>query len=106
MANDLQVLAVDGKLLYTFDWTAEIPASSPLTTISSVAYSVPSAAASPAPASDVLTFFTTSNAFSSYQATIGIQNAIHGKTYQVQAAATLSNGEVVVKDITIKGFNG
>lgn len=99
--SGLQVLAVEGKLFYTFDWSDVVPAMSPLVTISSVAYTLPSNT-SP----QELTTFDTSEDFGNYLSSVGLQGAVHGKTYQVQAAATLSNGEVVVKDITVRGFNG
>ena len=101
MAADYQVLAVSGELLYTFDWTAQIPSTSPLTTISSVDYTLPSNV-SP----QELTELSTSENFTSYLSSIELGGAVHGKTYQVQAICTLSNGEKVVKGLTIKGWFG
>jgi hypothetical protein len=93
MSADLQALAVAGQLLYTFDWAAEVPAA---VTIISVAYVLPSP----------LTQFASSEDFGNKKSTIGLQGALHGETYQVRATATLSNTEQVVKNLSVRGFNG
>ena len=94
MASDLQALAKDGKLLYTFDWAAEVPAA--VTINSPVVYVIPSP----------LSQFASSEDLGNKKSTIGLQGALHGETYQVQAKATLSNTEVVVKNLTVRGING
>lgn len=101
MSADYQVLTVGAELLFTFDWTLEVPSTSPLTTISSVSYLLPSNT-SP----QELVELSTSEDFANYMSSIELGGAVHGKTYQVRATCTLSNGEVIVKNLTIKGLNG
>jgi hypothetical protein len=96
----LQFIATNGKLLFTFDWTLEIPSTSPETTISSVEYVLPSNTSPPE-----LVTFTTSEDFANYLSTVGLEGAVHGKTYYVAALATLSNGEVVAQGVTLKCLN-
>lgn len=93
MSNDLQALAVNGKLLYTFDWSDVMPAGQ---TLNSIDYVLPTP----------LTTFADSDDLANFKGTVGIQGAVHGATYQVQAKGTLSNGEHVVKNLTIRGFDG
>lgn len=91
--SDLQVLAVGGKVAFTVDFTAEVPAG---VTVSNIAFSIPSPLASFAISPDLV----------NKKSTVGLQGAVHGATYQVRATAALSSGEDIVKNITVRGFNG
>ena len=91
--SDLQALAPNGMLLYTFDFAAEVPTG---INVMGVAYVVPPPLAS----------FVISHDFANRKSTIGLQNAAHGATYQVRAVATLSNNEQVPKILTVRGYNG
>ncbi len=91
--SDLQVLGPSGKLLYTFDFTDEIPAGQTLT---GVAFTVP----------PPLAVYATSPDLANKKSTVGLQSSVHGGTYQVRADGTLSNGEIIPKTLTVRGFNG
>lgn len=92
--NDLQVFHVGGKLLYTFDWKAEIPAGATMTQID---YVLPTGG---------ITQFADSDDLVNFRGTGGFQGFAHGGTYQVVAKATLSNLKVIPKTMTVRGFNG
>jgi hypothetical protein len=96
--SDVFSLHPSGKLFYTFEFDAEIPSSSPMPTISSVSYVIV-----PSYSPRTLYAFDTSEDFDNYACSINLAGAVHGETYQVTALATLSNGEVVPKGITIRG---
>jgi hypothetical protein len=85
--------------LYTFDWTSDLPSASPLPTISSVSYSIV-----PSYSPQRLYAVSTSEDFSNYRSSVLLAGAVHGETYQVTAACTLSNGEVLKEGITIRGL--
>jgi hypothetical protein len=89
------------KQLYTFDWTPQMPSTSPLTTISSVAYTI-----TPTYSPQTLNVYSTSIDTTNNKSTVGLQGAVSGETYQLTAEATLSNGEIVGENITFRGFNG
>lgn len=97
---DLYAQAVGSELFHTFDWSDQIPATSPLTTISSVDYTFPSL--SPTEIAEGVS----SDNFPSYLSTVEVTGILHGRTYMIRALATLSNGEVIVKNLIIRGFNG
>ena len=92
--SDLQAFHVGGKLLYTFDWTLEMPAGG--VTISSIDYVLPTG----------ITQFADSDDLVNFKGTGGFQGFAHGGTYQVVAKATLSNQESIPKTLTVRGFNG
>lgn len=91
--NDFQVIPVEAGLLYTFDWTTEVPVAG---SISSVAWSI----------SPSITLGTQVDDFANKRSTIKVSGAAHGVVYNLQAKATLSNGEIVPKDVALLGFNG
>ena len=91
--SDLQAFHVGGKLLYTFDWTAEVPAT---VTITQIDYVLPVG----------ITQFADSDDLANFNGTGGFQGFAHGGTYQVVAKATLSNAEIIPKTLTVRGFNG
>lgn len=90
--NDLQHLTVGGQLHYTFDFSLEVPEGVLMTDVS---YEVQTG----------LTQFAEDNDLVALQGTIGLSGGVHGATYQVIARATLSNGEVVPKGLTVRVFN-
>lgn len=91
--SDLQAFHVGGKLLYTFDWSAEIPGAA---TMSAIDYVLPTGVTQFADADDLVNF----------RGTGGFEGFAHGQTYQIVAKATLSNSEVIPKTLTVRGFNG
>ena len=96
MANDLQLLPVSGELAYTWDFSDVIPSTSPLTvTLASVAFT----------ADTPLTVGSQTDDLSNYRSTVIISGAVHAGVYVVQALGTLSNGEVIPKDVTFVCFN-
>ncbi len=96
MSDDVQLLPRGGELLYTFDFSADIPASSPAVSISSIDYTVPAE----------LTQFADSDSLSAYKGTAGFRwhatDGKHGMTLLVKCVATLSNTEKVPKYLTIR----
>lgn len=97
--NDLQMFPVGSALAYTADFSAELPNGG--VTVSSVAWSV-----EPAESPEVVTASGQSDDLANARSTISVSGVPHGATYILQAKATLSNGEQVAKDITLRGFNG
>jgi hypothetical protein len=89
--SDLFAHAPAGELLYTFDWSADVPSG---VSITQVDYTLPSPLQSFADADD----------FPNKRSTIGIRGVLHGATYQVHALATLSSGEKVPKTLVIRGY--
>ncbi|HRC61642.1 MAG TPA: hypothetical protein PLX85_00275 [Dehalococcoidia bacterium] len=79
-------------LIYTFDFSDEVPAGVSVTAIAIVA---------PAP----LTTSGKTDDLPNKQTRVLISGAIHGQTYQVEATATLSNGETVPLSATLRGWN-
>lgn len=91
--SDLQVLAVGGKVAFTADFTLEVPVG---VTVSNIAFTIP----------PPLSSFAISPDLANKKSTVGLQGAVHGVTYQVRATATLSSGEDIVENVTVRGFNG
>jgi hypothetical protein len=91
--SDLQLLPLGGELLYTFDFTLEVPS---LVTVTGIDYTVPSE----------LTQFADNDDLANKKGTIGLRahatNGKHGQTAQVKAVATLSNTEKVPKYLAIR----
>lgn len=83
----------DAHLKYTFDWSADIPEGISLV---SVAHTVPSPLVIESEVTDV----------DALQSTVAIAGSMHGQTYLVTALATLSNGEQIPGEATLRGFNG
>jgi hypothetical protein len=96
--SEVFALHPEGQLFYTFDFSGEIPSSSPIPTISSVTYIIV-----PSYSPQRLYAFDTSEDLDNYTASINLAGAVHGETYQVTALATLTNGEIVPKGITVRG---
>jgi hypothetical protein len=83
-------------VVITFDWADAIPSTSPLTTLSSVAHTAPSAS----PTTLILQAQSTNTVAKTSAAKVS--GGVHGETYQLQAQATLSNGEVVNRAATLR----
>ena len=94
--NAFQLLPVQGKLAYTFDFSDVIPSTSPLTTVSSITVTADSA----------VTVGTQTDVLASYKTTVIFSGLSHAGQYLAQAIAVLSNGEEIPKDLTLIGFNG
>lgn len=90
--NDYQVIPVDSELAYTFDFSDVVIAPATVTEIIVTAGG--------------LTAFNQTDDLANKKTTVGLKGAVHGETYNVQARATLSNGEKLPKDATFVGFNG
>ena len=93
--NDLQLLPVNGQLAYTLDFSEEVPDTSPLTTVQSIAFT----------ADSPLTVGSQTDDLANARTTVIVAGAVHGAVYVVQALATLSNGEVIPKDVTFVAFD-
>lgn len=93
--NDFQLLPVGAELRYTPDFAADVPVG---VTVTSIAFSV-----APSPS---LTLSSQANDLANARASIAVKGAAHGTHYVLQAVAALSNGEDLVKSISILGFNG
>lgn len=91
--NDFQVIPVTGKLLFTVDFTDQVPTG---VTVTQVIWS----------AVPALTLNGQSNDLANKKSSIRAELPSHGVTYQVKAVATLENGEEVPKFWTGIGFNG
>lgn len=76
---------------YEFDWTSALPTS---VTVTSVTHTLPS------PLTKV------SESTSTPTSAVRVSGAVHGKVYMVEAAATLSNGEVINRQFPLRAFNG
>ena len=76
---------------YTADWTDAVPTGG---TLSTVAHTVPTG----------LTLVSQSN--DDTTSSVRISGGTHGRTYQVMAAATMSNGEVINRPLVLTVFNG
>jgi hypothetical protein len=91
--NDYQLLPVEAGLFYTADFTDELPEG---VTVASCAWSITPIISAGGQVDD----------FGSNKSSIKVSGAQHGVSYALQAKATLSNTEIVVKDISLQGFNG
>lgn len=89
--NDVQILPVGAEHLYTFDFSADVPAGFAVTGIVFAATG--------------LSLSSQSNDYGTGQATIKASGASHGVAYTLTATATLNNGEVLRKAIAIRGLN-
>lgn len=93
-----KLLKVGGQMAYTWDFSDDMPESSPATSLTGVTFSVEG---SPEP----LTVSGQVDNLSAYSSTVVISGATHAGIYVVQALGTLSNGEVIPKDATFVCFN-
>lgn len=93
--NDLQFLPVGGALYYTPDFSSDIPATATCTAIAFTVQPVGS-----------LTLSDQVDNLASGQSSIKVSGASHGLNYTLKATATLDNGETLVKNIGLRGYNG
>jgi hypothetical protein len=91
--NDFQMLPVEAGLFYTFIFTDDLPDG---VTVTNCTFTI----------TPSITLSNQSDNFGSDASTIKVSGAEHGVNYNLQAKATLSNGETVPKDIVLVGFNG
>lgn len=87
----LLLLRTGASLLHTFDFSDQVPAT---VTVSGVSFTGVG-----------LTLDNQSNDLPNNRATIRVSGAEHGKTYQLRGIATLSNGETVPDEATIRGWD-
>lgn len=99
MLNDHQLIPAEGALTYTFDFTDSLPAT---VTVISVAFSLSPQSGSPLTPS----LSAQVDDLADNRSTIKVSGVVHGATHVLQGKATLSNGELVVKDVVLQGFNG
>lgn len=91
--NDFQILPVEAGLLYTADFSDSLAAT---ITVSACVWTITPSIGLTNQADD----------FGNARSTIKVSGAAHGVVYNLQAKATLSNGEIVPKDVALMGFNG
>lgn len=97
--NDYQMIPVEGEMLYTVDYTAELPTG---VTLTAVAWTISPQTGSPlAP-----TLGSQSNDYANAKSSIKVSSLTHAQTYVLQSKGTLSNGEVIPKDISLVALNG
>lgn len=99
--NDVLILPVEGSLRYTFDFTDEMPSTSPATFLTGVTFSINQ---SGSPLTPVLSLQT--NEYSINRSTIQVTGGVHGEKYILQARATTSGNEILVKDAVLMGLDG
>lgn len=92
----VQLLPAEAKYAYTADFTEQLP--NVTVTVSSVVWSITP--------SDGMTIGGQSDDLANARSTIFVSGQSHGATLVLQAKATLSNTEIIVKDIPLRGFNG
>ena len=83
------------KQLVTFDWSTFMSASSPVPTLSSVTHTT-----GESPEALTLTGEATDTAIG--QSQVYVAGGTHGCTYVLNATATLSNGEIINRHVTIR----
>ena len=99
--NDYLILPVGGSLRYPVDFTEDLPSASPAITITSVTFSITQYGSPLAPVlSDQTDEFTLN------KSTIQVTGGVHGKKYVLQARATTTGNETLVKDAVLMGFEG
>lgn len=99
MLNDFQPFPAEGELSYTFDFTDSLPET---VTVIGCAFSISPQSGSPLSPS----LGAQVDDFAENKSTVKVIGIQHGTTHVLQAKATLSNTEVIVKDAVLLGFNG
>jgi hypothetical protein len=99
MLNDYQPFATEGEQLYTFDFNDALLDS---VTVTACVFSISPQSGSPLSPSLSLQV----DDFGNNKSTIKVSGIHHGATHLLQAKATLSNSEIIVKDAVLIGFNG
>jgi hypothetical protein len=90
------LLDPEDTVVVTFEWDDAIPSTSPLTTLVSVAHTAPSAS----PTTLILQGESTD--VTAKTSAAKVSGGVHGETYLLTAAATLSNGEVVNRSAVLR----
>ncbi len=99
MLNDDQLFPVEGEITYTFDFTDSLPAE---VTVLSVAFSISLQSGSPLSPS----LSAQVDNLAENKSTIRVSGLTHASVHVLQGKATLSNGEVIPKDVVLRGLNG
>ena len=99
MLNDDQLFPAEGELTYTFDFTDSLPTD---VTVNGVVFSISPQSGSPLSPS----IGNQVDDFAENKSTIEVSGIAHGAVHVLQGKATLSNGELIVKDVVLRGFNG
>lgn len=97
--SNVFALDPDGELYYTFNFTDQIPSTSPLTTIASMSYVI-----TPTYSPQTLRVDEQTDNLASFLSSVRLVGAVLGETYQVTAYALLTNGESVPQNIVVRGF--
>lgn len=93
MTAQIQLKTPDADLVYTFDWSDDIPDGVQL---DSVVHLVPAPLEIELEQTDPAT----------NRSTVQISGGVHGKTYLVKALATLTEGEDIPGMFTLRVSNG
>jgi hypothetical protein len=99
MLNDEQMFPAEGELTYTFDFTDSLPTD---VTVIGVAFTISPQSGSPLSPS----VSGQVDDLASNRSTIRVSGVQHGATHVLQGKGTLSNGEIIPKDVILRGFNG
>ena len=89
MPYPIQVKTPDAVLVYEFDWADEVPAGASLLSVTHVV---------PSPAAMVANTFDAQAKTS----TVAVGSGVHGGLYVISAEATLSTGETVPAQFTLR----
>lgn len=93
MVNDFQFIPVGAAYFYTENFTGSLPES---VTVTACVFTI----------TPSITLAGQVDDFANNKSTIRVSGQLHGVSYNMQASATLSNTETLVKDICLIGFNG
>lgn len=91
--NSIQLKTPDADLVFTYNWSDDIPAGAALQSVQNTL---------PADLSLISAQIDTANKLS----TVQIAGGVHGKTYLVKALATLDEGEDIPGMFTLRVSNG
>lgn len=92
-SNDLAVKSPGAALVWTFDFSADVPSG---VTVSAITTTVPTGLARDAESPDL----------TNKKTLVRISSGTHGQTYRVKSVATLSNGETVEGFLTLRVIEG
>ena len=97
--NDDQMFPAEGELSYVFDFTDALVEG---VTLVSTSFSI-----SPQSGSPLLPSLSGQvDDLPNSRSGIRVKGVQHGATHVLQGKGTLSNGEIIPKDVILRGFNG
>ena len=97
--NDYQFFPVGSTLRYTADFEDALPTGE---TVSGVVWTItPQSGSPPSP-----TVGSQVDDFTNDKSSIEVAGCLHGQRYVLQALGTLSDGQIIAKDISLMGFDG